>query len=101
MKEALFILLVVAALLAISMIKYRRRITGAIHLYKLLRGQMTHTADNVSPGKEKHQVSATELVNCARCGRWVSRSEAVRMSGGLLLCSIDCAGPTSKTQPEI
>lgn len=92
MKEAIFILLVVAALFAISLIRYRRQITAAIRIYRLLRGQASGPAKDTAKIKDKPGGGATELVSCARCGRWVSQTDAVRMSGGLALCSLECEG---------
>jgi len=98
MKEAVFILLVVAALLAISAVRYRRQITTAIRFYKLLRGQVKQPIENTRQVKEKAKSDDTELLSCARCGRWVSRSEAIRMSGGMILCSIDCSGRPARAR---
>lgn len=97
MKEAIFILFIVFALLALSAVRYRRQITTAIRFYKLLRGQVKVPLENPPRVKENIKPSATELVSCARCGRWVSRSESVRMSGGMILCSIDCSGRPVRT----
>jgi hypothetical protein len=96
MKEAIFILLVVAVLFAISLIRYRRQITAAIRIYRLLKGQASGPAQINEKIKDKPESGATELVSCARCGRWVSRTDTVRMSGGLALCSLECEGRSAR-----
>ena len=95
MKETLFILLVVAVLVGLSMIRYRRQITAAIRFYRILRGQLNQQPQKNQQVRCSRSSDATELVSCARCGRWVPMTESIKIPGGIVLCSLDCDNKTT------
>jgi len=98
MKEVLFILIVVAAILGLAAIRYRRQIVGMIQLYRLMRGQLKPRDNGSEIASHSRTPEAAKLINCAKCGRWISKSDAVKMRGGLVLCSIDCTGRGAASQ---
>ena len=87
MKEAVFILLVIAILLAITAVRYRKQITGFISFARAVKDATSgdgaqRTINDPKPG--------VQLVNCAKCGVWVPENKTVSR-GGKSFCSKDCA----------
>ena len=74
MKEAFFILLVVAVLLGLTAIRYRRQIVGFISFYKQLKAAQTNLRKG-GPRSDQPEVRGIQLVKCAHCGKWVPESE--------------------------
>lgn len=88
MREALFVLLVVLLLLALTAVKYRKQIAGMIGFARMLRGvkaDLTQQTRHV----QSHSESSIPLVNCAKCGVWVPQTKA-RKVGDLFYCSDAC-----------
>lgn len=91
MREALVILFVMAVLVALTAIKYRRQIAAGLQIYrsmKAMREQITnqHSKKSVEPTA----VNAGKLVNCAKCGTWVPEERAIKLRGGGYFCSSAC-----------
>lgn len=88
MKEAFFILLVIAVVLALTAIRYRRQIAGMLHIWRSLKSMKQQMKDkNVKP---EDQIPAGPLVNCAKCGTWVPEQRAIKLRGGTYYCSSSC-----------
>ena len=88
MKEALVILLVIAVLLALTAVKYRKQIAGAIGIARMLR-DAKRSMDEVKTGLPRQNESSIQLVNCVNCGVWVPALKA-RKAGNSYFCSEDC-----------
>lgn len=89
MREGIFILIVAAMLLGVTLFKYRRGILTAYRFTRAVRGH----------SKEKRKIKETEaikesqmqeLVSCSRCGVWVSRGNAVGFGNDRFYCSSKC-----------
>ena len=87
-KEALFILLVIVALLALTAVRYRKQIAGMIGFARLLKEAKQNFAqgsNNIRGTAEK----SVPLVNCSKCGVWVPQNKA-RKIGNDFYCSDEC-----------
>lgn len=87
MKELLFILLIFLVLMAITIIRYRKKIAGLIGMARMLKD----VRDQIRrPNTLRSEVPGVHLVSCAKCGVWIPENKAVRR-GGKLYCSNECA----------
>jgi hypothetical protein len=94
MKEALFILLIIGVILALTAYRYRRQIATMLHIwrsFKAVRDQVKQKSD-APPVEGK---ASGRLVNCARCGTWVPEERAIELRGGTRYCSAVCLETTS------
>ena len=94
MKEAFVILVVIAILLALTAVRYRRQITGVIQIWRTLKSAREQIRQE-SPKVNKEPVSAGKLVNCAKCGTWVPEQKAISLRGGVYYCSSICLEKTA------
>ncbi len=92
MKEAIFILLVVFALAALTAIRYRKQIAGMIGFARMLKDAKDNALQGGGPSVESASVP---LVNCSKCGVWVPQNKSIKV-GDLSFCSDACL-ETSKT----
>lgn len=91
MREALFILVVVAILLALTAIRYRKQIVGILEFGRALKD----AKDAAVGGRQINAEPAKgQLVNCSKCGVWVPENKAVRQ-GTKVYCST-CRVATAK-----
>jgi hypothetical protein len=91
MREAIFILGVLALLAALTAVKYRRQIAAMIRVWRLLkaaRNPQLHSDENKNIRGQENNVP---LVNCAKCGAWISPSNAVKVNSRMYVCSASCA----------
>lgn len=85
MRETGFILLVLLVILALTAIKYRKQIAGAIGVARALR----QAREEIARSHQQPRVqTATQLVNCSKCCVWVPQDKAQRR-GEVYLCA-DC-----------
>lgn len=89
MKEALVILFVIAVLLALTAVRYRRQIVGMIHIWRSLKS----ARDEIRGKTERDRgepLPVGKLVNCAKCGTWVPEGRAISLRGRIYYCSSKC-----------
>lgn len=94
MREAIFILLVIAVLLAFTAIRYRKQISAVVQFWRML-----DQARKTSPRSEIDESSNSgsgPLVNCAKCGTWVPESNAIRLGTRVFYCSSACMEKAAK-----
>ena len=88
MKEAFFILLVMAVLIGLTAIRYRKQIAGVLHIWRSLKSMRDQVKEKqVRP---QDSIPAGPLVNCAKCGTWVPEQKAIQLRGGTFYCSSSC-----------
>lgn len=87
MREALFILLVMFALAALTAFRYRKQIMGIIGFANTLKELRKGGIGGPESAVRKEKGIA--LVNCSQCGVWVPRDRAIK-SGNALFCSAEC-----------
>jgi len=90
MRELLIILFVIAVLIVLTAIKYRRQIVGLIGFYKAFKTMRNSMREGGSRPAMRDRSGGIELVKCARCGRWISPSTAVNSLEGLVCSEVDC-----------
>jgi hypothetical protein len=87
MREAIVILLVIAVLLALTAIKYRRQIVTLIGFYKQVQAIRSGLkSDGVPQGQRP--LDGIQLIKCDHCGKWVVPDRSTR-SAGKVICG-DC-----------
>ena len=88
MREALFILVIVCVLAALTAVRYRKQIAGMIGFARMLKEAKQNISvgsTNVIRGPEK----SIPLVNCSKCGVWIPQYKA-RKVGDVFFCSDKC-----------
>jgi hypothetical protein len=90
MREAIFILLVFAVVLALTAVRYRRQISAAIGFWKAIKASQKRFREMNDAAGGGKPVGSEDLVNCARCGRWVAGSDAVPYPPTSFVCKDAC-----------
>ena len=96
MKEALVILIVLAVILALTAVRYRKQIAAVLQIWRSLKAVRDQIKEKRVGGTSDGQVSAGPLVNCAKCGTWVPEQRAIKLRGGMFYCSSTCLETTTK-----
>ena len=89
MKELLLILAVIAVLLALTAVRYRKQIAGMLHIYRMLRSARQA---QMGGARERRNETSSRLVSCAKCGTWTPESAAITMGPSTYYCSKRCLG---------
>ena len=92
MREAFFILFVIAILVGLTAIRYRKQIVTMMHIWRSLKSMREQTKQ-VRPEKAEQ---LGPLVNCAKCGTWVPEQRAIKFPGGIFYCSSNCLETAAK-----
>ncbi|MER3431543.1 MAG: hypothetical protein C4325_00905 [Blastocatellia bacterium] len=89
MKEAIFIILVIVALAGLTALRYRRQIFTLLQIWQQLKvgGQ---SVDPIESDNRSKTAPCSILVNCSKCGRWISENSAVRLGKTVYFCSPAC-----------
>lgn len=77
MKEAVFILLVIAVLLGLTALRYRKQIAGVIGLARALKDARDMSAQS----GDASSAAKVQLINCSKCGVWVPEQKALQVRG--------------------
>jgi hypothetical protein len=96
MREAFFILVVVAGLFALTAVRYRRQISTLIGFYREMSRVRSAIAakDEATPVEQRHD----PLVCCQKCRKWVPESGAIRFGKTVFYCSQSCM--TKAAEPD-
>jgi hypothetical protein len=95
MREALIIFAVIALLVVLTAIKYRRQIVGLIGFYKTFKSMRDTIREGGNQRIMRDRHDGIELVKCARCGKWVSPSSAESLSGEVVCSEPSCRSRVS------
>jgi len=87
MREALVILAIILILLVLTGIRYRKQLMTVIHIWRMLKSARSAAATREN---EINEPADVPLVSCAKCGAWVSQSEAVKIGSNTFLCAAKC-----------
>lgn len=96
MREAFFILLVLAVLLGLTAYRYRRQLMFAIQIWRTLKGAREMQSQQRSQ-IDPQPTDRGELVNCSRCGKWTPSSTAIKFGPTIFYCSTQCLQNKVKT----
>ena len=84
----LFILIVVFGLVAL---RYRKQIQMALYVLRMFRKMRQMSSAPEEKQIEKTESSSdTQLVKCARCGKWIPQSKALNLRSKTFYCSANC-----------
>ena len=92
MREAFFILLVIAVILALTAYRYRSHIGAIYRFWKILRSTKVERKSEIG---EPAEAVKGPLVNCAKCGTWVPESKAIKLGARVFYCSAACVEKTA------
>ena len=95
MREALFILLVLAVLAALTAYRYRRGIGAFVEFWRMIRSAQQKGQPSDKQIKEE-PTTAGPLVHCPKCGKWLPESEAIRLGRTSYYCSTKCLEVSTK-----
>lgn len=90
MKEALFILLVIAALATLTAYRYRRQIRTMRQFWRMAKEMRQMHNQARGEVNEPKPVANGKLVNCSKCGTWVPEERAIRLGRTSAFCSSKC-----------
>jgi hypothetical protein len=88
MREGLFILAVLAVILILTAIRYRKQITGAIGLARAIK-------EARRPRGMAGERKAGALVPCSKCGVRIPEDKAISIGGGKYRCGRECTKVTA------
>jgi len=94
MREAFFILIVMAILLGLTAFRYRKQIAAVMHIWRSLKSMREQATQRKVQPEKAEQIGP--LVNCAKCGTWVPEQRAVKLRGGTFYCSSNCLETAAK-----
>jgi hypothetical protein len=96
MREAIVILIVIFLLFALTAIRYRRQIAGAIRVWRMFKAMRDQTTNRDQPEIPAAEKNMGRLVNCGKCGKWIPEVNALRLSGNSYFCSAVCLEQAAK-----
>jgi hypothetical protein len=88
MKEAFFILLIVAVLFGLTAFRYRRQIRTVLGVWRMLSSARSGMANREVEGERA--TAPGKLVSCAKCSTWVPEGRAIRVPPNIYYCSRAC-----------
>jgi hypothetical protein len=89
MKETLIVLAVILILLGLTAFRYRRQIMAGVKIWRMMKGireQVKGSVNDAAPS----QMQAGKLLNCSKCGTWVSEDRAITLGRNTYFCSTAC-----------
>jgi hypothetical protein len=93
MREAIFILVVIVALFALTAIRYRKQLTAGVRIWRMLRA--ARTSRNIGLGERDEPHGKGPLVRCSTCGTWVPEERATKLGRATFYCSSNCVEKTA------
>ncbi|MBX3245147.1 MAG: hypothetical protein KF685_11905 [Acidobacteria bacterium] len=88
MREAIFILLVIAVLLGLTAFRFRKQIWAVYQVWRTIK-----SVRDLNSGDRKEQIpnakGTEQLVKCVKCGSWVPKNRSVDL-GSAVYCSSAC-----------
>ncbi len=87
----IILLILLAVLIAIIAVRYRRQINAGIEIYKMFR----QVRRQMKPPEEKQikkpvTKGEVQLVRCAKCGKWINETNALNLRSKTFYCSTNC-----------
>lgn len=94
MREALFILAVIAVILGYTAFRHRKTIAAVFQIFRMLRspGEMQNRFGN-SHGSPSG-ASGVKLVRCESCGVRIPEDRIIQANSGRSYCSRECGSIT-------
>ncbi|MGD9561109.1 MAG: hypothetical protein AB7F88_02700 [Pyrinomonadaceae bacterium] len=89
MREALFILLILLVLAALTLYRYRRQLRAGLEFYRTIKSIREKASQSRSQIPDEPSAKGP-LVHCQKCGTWVLEENAVRLGRSAFYCSTKC-----------
>lgn len=90
MIKWLFLFGLLISLIALFALRYRRQIQTGLHFWRMFR-QFKRAAKQPEKEFENRGADKNEpLVRCARCGKWISQTNALNLRSKTIYCSANC-----------
>ncbi|NNE66147.1 MAG: hypothetical protein HKN33_06235 [Pyrinomonadaceae bacterium] len=90
----LVVLLILAAVIAYVIYRYRKHLQTAWFMYRTFRQMRKRTqAARQKQVPERDTSQATELTPCPKCGKWTAKEDGVKLKGDYF-CSLTCLEET-------
>lgn len=90
MREAIFILIVLAALLGLTAYRHRRQIRMALELWRTVKSMRKVNHQAAAGSINEKPAAKGNLVNCSKCGTWVPEGNAIKLGRNAFYCSAKC-----------
>ena len=89
--KLLIILLILLIILMLLALRYRRQIQTGLQVWRMFQ-QVRQASKPPVESKTKPKIEKSEslLVRCARCGKWIAPSDAVKLGSNTIYCSTNC-----------
>jgi hypothetical protein len=97
MREALFILLVLLALAALTAYRYRNGIRMLLDFWRAMR-TIREKARGPGPTLPDEPAKHGTLVFCAKCRKWIPEQSALKLGRSNFYCSAKCMEAGSRTK---
>lgn len=86
----LILLLLFLVLVSVIAFRYRRQLQTALQVWRMFR-QFRKVSQTPDKKIESRSADKNEqLVRCARCGKWISKTDALNLRSKTVYCSANC-----------
>jgi hypothetical protein len=96
MKEAIFILLVIALMFAFTAYKYRKQIRAIREFWRVAKEMRQVQMQGRREVEESKPAMSAKLVSCSKCGTWVPEERSIRLGRTSAFCSSKCLESTAR-----
>ena len=90
MKEALLVFVVLLVLAGLTAYRYRRQLMAVLNLWRTLQTIRQTGRQSASQIRDDATTAAGPLVNCPKCGTWVTEDKAIKLGRAAYYCSTKC-----------
>ncbi len=91
MREALFVLAVIAVILGLTAFRYRKQLAAGLQIWRMLKEARKQAAASIGkPAPEPEMKASGPLVRCSKCGTWTPSAAAISLGKQIYFCSKDC-----------
>jgi hypothetical protein len=86
----LIVLILILLLIAIIAFRYRRQLQTGWQIWRMFRQFKQATKLPEKKIENRAEDKGESLVRCARCGKWVSKTNALNLRSKTVYCSTNC-----------
>ncbi|MEZ5306937.1 MAG: hypothetical protein R2684_07310 [Pyrinomonadaceae bacterium] len=85
----ILLLAILAGIVLYLVLRYKKHIQTAIFMYRTYRKMKAASRRRTESIPEARVEADTEMLKCPSCGKWIARSEAVKLKSDYF-CSLQC-----------
>lgn len=71
-------------------VRYRRQIQTVMYVWKMFRKMRQATKPAEKQIKKQENLGEAALVKCAKCGTWITQTNALNLRSKIFYCSAAC-----------